>query len=221
MHFRRSLSPPENRKCRQKAAFSERVKKVFLTRSQTENASLVFRRSKLRILRPAASGRPHPLRCCSSPNRNRFAGFLFGWAWKRLASCCAHNLCAAGTQIPHLQDEQCFVRGTRPRTKRITFYSAVRGGTLRGFFDRLRKCRQKAAFCLFMRTAFEVFCFCTNAGLLRYAQTGLVTPVLRSLERPPAMLSVSPERNVARTIAFSPNFSRMASTAVSSFSSRS
>ena len=88
----------------------ERVKKVFLTRSQTENATLVFRRSKLRILRPAASGRPHPLRCCSSPNRNRFAGFLFGWAWKRLASCCAHNLCAAGTQIPHLQDVKCFAR---------------------------------------------------------------------------------------------------------------
>ena len=63
----------------------ERVKKVFLTRSQTENALLVSR-------------------------------------LKRLASCCAHNLCAVGTQIPHLQDVKCFVRGTRPRTKQINIF---------------------------------------------------------------------------------------------------
>ena len=43
------------------ASGQERVKKVFLTRSQTKTALLGFRRNKLRILRLAASGRAHPL----------------------------------------------------------------------------------------------------------------------------------------------------------------
>ena len=41
------------------------------------------RRSKLRILPSAASGRVHTLRCFSSPNQNRFAGFRFGIRDKR------------------------------------------------------------------------------------------------------------------------------------------
>ena len=36
------------------------------------------RRHKLRIIRPAASGKAHSLRCSSSPNRNRCAGLRFG-----------------------------------------------------------------------------------------------------------------------------------------------
>ena len=79
-------------------ACAARVKKVFLTRAQTENASLVFR-------------------------------------LKRLASCCAHNLCAAGTQIPHLQDVTCFARRTRRQAKQIyiLFRRARRNSTR--FFD--------------------------------------------------------------------------------------
>ena len=37
------------------------------------------RRHKLRIIRLAASGEAHSLRCSSSPNRNRFAGLRFGY----------------------------------------------------------------------------------------------------------------------------------------------
>ena len=36
------------------------------------------RRHKLGIIRLAASGKAHSLRCSSSPNRNRFAGLRFG-----------------------------------------------------------------------------------------------------------------------------------------------
>ena len=35
------------------------------------------RRHKLRIIRLAANGKAHSLRCSSSPNRNRFAGLRF------------------------------------------------------------------------------------------------------------------------------------------------
>ena len=45
------------------------------------------------------------------------ASLVFRLKW--LASCCAHNLCACGTQIPHLQDEKCFARRTRRQAKRI------------------------------------------------------------------------------------------------------
>lgn len=37
-----------------------------------------FQRRKLRIPRPAAGGRPWPLRCASSPHRARFAGLRRG-----------------------------------------------------------------------------------------------------------------------------------------------
>ena len=58
----------------------ERVKNIFLTRSQTKTASLGFR-------------------------------------LKRLSPCRAHNLCAKGAQIPHLQGVAYFLRRTRRRRK--------------------------------------------------------------------------------------------------------
>ena len=48
-------------------------------------------------------------------NANRGAWFAF----EETAWCCAHNLRAVCAQIPHLHHAVCFVRGTRPRTKRI------------------------------------------------------------------------------------------------------
>ena len=67
-------------------------------------------------------------------NANRGAGFAF----EKAAPGCAHNLCAACAQIPHLPGVLCFVRGSRPRTKpiHILFRRARRNSTR--FFDSLR-----------------------------------------------------------------------------------
>ncbi len=115
----RKRAHPKSGGTSQDAPPLERVKKVFLTRSQTGNALLVSR-------------------------------------LKRLASCCAHNLCAAGTQIPHLQDVKCFVRRTRRRAKQIyiLFRRARRNSTR--FFDRLKRRRvtgRAAALFSLFRTA--------------------------------------------------------------------
>ena len=66
-------------------------------------------------------------------NANRGAGFAF----EEAAPGCAHNLCAACAQIPHLPGVLCFVRGSRPRTKpiHILFRRARRNSTR--FFDSL------------------------------------------------------------------------------------
>ena len=51
-------------------------------------------------------------------NRTRCAGLLF----EGIAPCCAHNFCAFGTEIPHLQGVKSFSRRTRRRKKRIGLY---------------------------------------------------------------------------------------------------
>ena len=48
----------------------------------------------------------------------RFAGLSF----EEIAPCCAHNFCAFGTEIPHLQGEKSFLRRTRRRKKQIELY---------------------------------------------------------------------------------------------------
>ena len=58
---------------------------------------------------------------------------------KRLAACRAHNLFAESEQIPHLQTEECFLRCTRRRKKRIALALPPAGGKLcEAFF---RSCR--------------------------------------------------------------------------------
>ena len=41
----------------------------------------------------------------------------YNFLTKGVAVCCAHNLCAAGAQIPHLQPEKYFLRRTCRRRK--------------------------------------------------------------------------------------------------------
>ena len=41
----------------------------------------------------------------------------FGFFGKRIAVCCAHNLCAIGAQIPHLQPEKYFLSRTCRKRK--------------------------------------------------------------------------------------------------------
>ena len=41
----------------------------------------------------------------------------FGFFRQRIAVCCAHNLCAIGAQIPHLQPEKYFLSRTCHKRK--------------------------------------------------------------------------------------------------------
>ena len=61
------------------------------------------------------------------------------------AVCCAHNLFAAGEQIPHLQTEKYFCPRTRRGQKCLELYFLLTQKTLRGFFDSLRVPPEKAA----------------------------------------------------------------------------
>ena len=58
-------------------------------------------------------------------NTNRGAGFAF----EKVAPGCAHNLCAACAQIPHLPGVLCFVRGRSVQKKcQWHFFSVGRSG---------------------------------------------------------------------------------------------
>ena len=78
------------------------------------------------------------------------------WAWfafEKAAPGCAHNLCAACAQIPHLPGVACFVRGTRPRTKQIDILFAPAGANSTRFFDSLSRrdrCGHACFRCLLM-----------------------------------------------------------------------
>ena len=84
---------------------------------------------------------------------------------KRLSPCCAHNLCAIGAQIPHLQDVKCFVRGRSVQKKCLRHFLAQaeaavpRGGTTR----RASPCAAKL---------YEVFDSLTNGAAIMAAPFG-------------------------------------------------
>ena len=62
-----------------------------------------------------------------------------GFSDKRLAVCCAHNLCAIGAQIPHLQPEKYFLSRIYRERKYFPFFASCGRQTLRGFFDTLKR----------------------------------------------------------------------------------
>ena len=83
------------------------------------------------------------------PGRHRFQtvenplrGFLTVFA-----VCCAHNLFAAGEQIPHLQPEMYFLPGTRPGRKWIPFCLPLLRQILRSFVPYAENGAGKAPFC--------------------------------------------------------------------------
>ena len=120
-HHLRSGRACEDRRRDAAAAAGRQLLRLLLLPAHEhdhEGQRLRSRSAHLRLLRADRGSRyPVSKKRGAEAFRPSEAVKKYNFLTKGFAVCCAHNLCAAGAQIPHLQPEKYFLRRTCRRRK--------------------------------------------------------------------------------------------------------